>query len=246
MLLPLLKIGDCLSIYFYKFISIVLDRSLHNGAINMQATSLVDGARMNSWSATKAAIYCRVSTNQQTTDNQSAELNQVALNRGWTINATYVDQGISGTKDRSQRVGLDKLLKDATRGKFDTVMVWSIDRLGRSLQHLISIVNELRAIDVDLYIHKQALDTRTPSGQLCFSIFGALAEYERELICERVRAGLDRAKRNGIKLGRPTNLNDSVRAAIVALRAREVSIRRIAAQLKVGTGTVYQVLQASR
>jgi DNA invertase Pin-like site-specific DNA recombinase len=197
---------------------------------------------MKSPTTVKAAIYCRVSTNQQTTDNQSAELIQVALNRGWTITGTYLDHGISGSKDRSQRAALDQLLKDATRGKFDTVMVWSIDRLGRSLQHLITIVNDLRAINIDLYIHQQALDTRTPSGQLCFSIFGALAEYERELICERVRVGLDRAKRSGVKLGRPTNLNDSVRAAIVDLRGKKISIRRIAAQLRIGTGTVYQVL----
>lgn len=207
----------------------------------MAAKARVSGNSMSSRSI-QAAVYCRVSTNQQTTDNQSAELNQVAMNRGWTITATYLDQGISGSKDRSQRAALDQLLKDATRGKFDTVMVWSIDRLGRSLQHLITIVNELRAIDIDLYIHQQALDTRTPSGQLCFSIFGALAEYERELICERVRAGLDRAKRNGVRLGRPTNLNDSVRAAIVGLRANKVPIRRIASQLRIGTGTVYQVL----
>jgi DNA invertase Pin-like site-specific DNA recombinase len=138
------------------------------------------------------------------------------------------------------------MLKDATRGAFDLVAVWSIDRLGRSLQHLVETVNELRSVGVDLYVHQQALDTSTPAGKLAFSVFGALAEYERELIRERVRAGLERARGNGTKLGRPTNLNDSVRAAIVELRAREVSIHGIASQLRVGTGTVYKVLELAR
>ncbi len=137
------------------------------------------------------------------------------------------------------------MLKAALRREFDLVAVWSVDRLGRSLQHLVEMVNELHALGVDLYIHQQAIDTFTPAGKLAFSVFGALAEYERALIRERVKAGLDRAKRNGTKLGRPTNLNDSVRSAIVALRARDVSIRRIAAQLRVGTGTVYKVLGAA-
>jgi DNA invertase Pin-like site-specific DNA recombinase len=136
-------------------------------------------------------------------------------------------------------------LKDAVRGKFSLIAVWSIDRLGRSLQHLIETVNELKSVGVDLYLHQQAIDTSTPAGKLAFSVFGSLAEYERELIRERVKAGLERAKRNGTKLGRPTNLNDTVRAAIVALRAKEVSIRQIASQLKVGTGTIYKVLQAA-
>jgi DNA invertase Pin-like site-specific DNA recombinase len=192
--------------------------------------------------APKVAIYCRVSTNHQSTDNQSADLKRVAKSRGWTVEKFYIDHAISGAKDRSQRAGLDELLKDATRGKFDSVMVWSIDRLGRSLQHLITIVNELRAIGVDLYIHQQALDTRTPSGQLCFSIFGALAEYERELIKERVRAGLDRAKSKGVKLGRPTNLNPAMRTDILRMRLNKVSIRGIASRLRVGTGTVYKVI----
>jgi DNA invertase Pin-like site-specific DNA recombinase len=110
--------------------------------------------------------------------------------------------------------------------------VWSIDRLGRSLQHLIETVNELQAVGVDLYMHQQAIDTTTPAGKLAFSIFGAFSEFERSLIRERVKVGLERAKRNGIKLGRPTNLNSSVAAAITALRAKDHSIRKIAAHLR--------------
>jgi DNA invertase Pin-like site-specific DNA recombinase len=195
--------------------------------------------------ALRAALYSRVSTAAQSTDNQRYELERVSKARGWTTLAHYSDQGISGEKGRHDRPGLDALLKAATRGEIDVVAVWSLDRLGRSLQNLVETVNELHAVGVDLYIHQQALDTSTPAGKLAFSVFGALAEYERELIRERVKAGLERAKRNGTKLGRPTNLNDSVRAAIVELRARDMSIRRIAAQLRVGTGTVYQVLSSA-
>lgn len=193
----------------------------------------------------KVALYVRVSTNNQTTENQINELERVAQCRGWNIVAKYKDDGISGSKGRTERPALDALMKGATRREFDLIAVWSIDRLGRSLQHLVETVNELNSVGVDLYVHQQAIDTSTPAGKLAFSVFGALAEYERELIRDRVKAGLDRAKRNGTKLGRPTNLNESVKSAIVALRAKEHSIRHIAAQLRVGTGTVYKVLQAA-
>jgi DNA invertase Pin-like site-specific DNA recombinase len=184
----------------------------------------------------------RVSTPHQTTENQRLDLVRVASLRSWTIVETYTDHAISGAQDRTSRPALDRMLKDAVRGKFDLIAVWSLDRLGRSLQHLVETVNELRAVGVGLYLHQQALDTSTPAGKLAFSVFGALAEYERELIRERVRAGIERARRNGVRLGRPSNLNDTVRAAIIALRAKDVSIRQIASQLRVGTGTVYQVL----
>jgi DNA invertase Pin-like site-specific DNA recombinase len=195
--------------------------------------------------ALKVALYVRVSTASQTTENQRLELERVASLRGWTIVETYTDQGISGAKDRRERPALDKMLKDAVRGRFDLIAVWSIDRLGRSLQHLIETVNQLQSVGVDLYMHQQAIDTTTPAGKLAFSIFGAFSEFERSLIRERVKAGLDRAKRNGTKLGRPTNLNSSVAAPITALRAKDHSIRKIAAHLRVGTGTVYKVLRAA-
>lgn len=193
----------------------------------------------------RVAIYTRVSTSHQTTENQRIDLERVAALRGWTLIERYTDEGISGAKGRSDRPALDAMLKDAVRGKFDLIAVWSLDRLGRSLQHLIETVNQLQEVGVDLYMHQQAIDTSTASGKLAFSIFGAFAEFERSIIRERVRSGLDRAKRNGTKLGRPTNLNDAVRSAIVALRSKDVSIRQIASQLRVGTGTVYKVLQAA-
>jgi DNA invertase Pin-like site-specific DNA recombinase len=193
----------------------------------------------------RVALYCRVSTAHQRSDNQLQELERVASTRGWNVVRTFRDDGISGAKGREERPALDALLKAASRREIDLIAVWSIDRLGRSLQNLVTVVNDLQALGVGLFIYQQQLDTTTPSGKLCFSMFGAFAEFERNLIRDRVRVGLERAKKNGVKLGRPTNLNDSVRAAIVALRAQDHSIRHIAKQLRVGTGTVYQVLRAA-
>ena len=193
----------------------------------------------------RVALYGRVSTVHQSSDNQLQELERVASTRGWNVVRTFRDDGISGAKGRDERPALDALLKAASRREIDLIAVWSIDRLGRSLQHLVTVVNDLQALGVGLFIYQQQLDTTTPSGKLCFSMFGAFAEFERNLIRDRVRVGLERAKKNGVKLGRPTNLNDSVRAAIVALRAQDHSIRHIAKQLRVGTGTVYQVLRAA-
>ena len=193
----------------------------------------------------RVALYCRVSTAHQSSDNQLQELERVASTRGWNVVRTFRDDGISGAKGREERPALDALLKAASRREIDLIAVWSIDRLGRSLQNLVTVVNDLQALGVGLFIYQQQLDTTTPSGRLCFSMFGAFAEFERNLIRDRVRVGLERAKKNGVKLGRPTNLNDSVRAAIVALRAQDHSIRHIAKQLRVGTGTVYQVLRAA-
>jgi len=193
----------------------------------------------------RVALYGRVSTAHQSSDNQLLELERVASTRGWNVVRTFRDDGISGAKGRDERPALDALLKAASRREIDLIALWSIDRLGRSLQHLVTVVNDLQALGVGLFIYQQQLDTTTPSGKLCFSMFGAFAEFERNLIRDRVRVGLERAKKNGVKLGRPTNLNDSVRAAIVALRAQDHSIRHIAKQLRVGTGTVYQVLRAA-
>ena len=193
----------------------------------------------------RVALYCRVSTAHQSSDNQLQELERVASTRGWNVVRTFRDDGISGAKGREERPALDALLKAASRREIDLIAVWSIDRLGRSLQNLVTVVNDLQALGVGLFIYQQQLDTTTPSGKLCFSMFGAFAEFERNLIRDRGRIGLERAKKNGVKLGRPTNLNDSVRAAIVALRAQDHSIRHIARQLRVGTGTVYQVLRAA-
>ena len=135
------------------------------------------------------AIYARFSTLSQTVENQFQELREVAQRNGWHIVAELPDNGISGVKGRDQRPAFDQLLKRATRREYDLIMVWAIDRLGRSIQHLVGFMNDIQAMGVDLYVHQQAIDTTTPSGPMIFSIFSALGEYERELIRERIMAG---------------------------------------------------------
>jgi DNA invertase Pin-like site-specific DNA recombinase len=188
------------------------------------------------------AIYARVSTNKQTCENQLVELRRIAEQRGWNIVQEFIDEGISGAKGRSDRPALDAMLTMANRGKFDLVACWSIDRLGRSVQNLVEILNDMQALRVDLFFHQQGLDTSTPSGRMMFSVFSALAEYERGMIRERICAGLDRAKKKGTKLGRPTVMNDSMRSAVKLLRERGMAIGQIARELQCGVGTIYKVV----
>lgn len=190
----------------------------------------------------KIAIYARVSTDKQTCENQLIELRATAERMGYEIVSEYLDEGISGTKSRQDRPALNAMMKSATQRKFDLVMCWSIDRLGRSLQHLVEILNELQSLKVDLMFLQQGLDTSSASGRMMFSVFGALAEFERNLIRERVIAGQQRAKASGVKLGRPSKMNDGMRNAIQILREKGMGIKQIAKQLGVGIGTVYSVI----
>jgi DNA invertase Pin-like site-specific DNA recombinase len=154
-------------------------------------------------STKRAALYVRVSTDAQTVENQIRELRQVAKRRGWDVVEVYSDAGVSGAKGRNGRPGLDSLLKDASRRKFDIVMAWAIDRLGRSLSDLLDTIQHLEACGVDLYLDQQAIDTTTPMGKLVFQLTGAFAEFERTMIRQRIKAGLKRAVAQGVKLGRP-------------------------------------------
>ena len=190
----------------------------------------------------RIAIYARVSTDKQSTENQLLELRTLCSKLGYTIVQEYTDNGISGAKSQDERPALNLLLKDATRRKFDMVMCWSIDRLGRSLQHLVEILNELQALKIDLYFHQQGMDTSTPLGRMIFSVFGAIGEFERNLIRERVLAGQQRAKANGVKLGRPSKMNDGMRSAVKLLREKGMGIKQIARELQIGVGTVYSVI----
>jgi DNA invertase Pin-like site-specific DNA recombinase len=142
----------------------------------------------------RVAFYLRVSTGEQTTANQRLELEAVALARGWTVVALYEDQGVSGAKARRQRPQLDRLLKDALRGRFDLLAAWTVDRLGRSLPDLLATLGDLQAAGVGLYLHRQAVDTSTPSGRAMFAMLGVFAEFERAILQERIRAGLERAR----------------------------------------------------
>lgn len=151
----------------------------------------------------RVALYARVSTDKQSTENQLRELRQAADAKGWEVVAEYVDAGISGSKRLPDRPKGAALLRDATRGSFDVLASWSVDRLGRSLQDLVGTLAELQALGLDLYLHQQAIDTRTASGKAMFQMLGVFAEFERSMIVERVRSGLAKAKAHGTKSGAP-------------------------------------------
>jgi DNA invertase Pin-like site-specific DNA recombinase len=191
----------------------------------------------------RVAIYLRVSTGEQTTENQRCELEAVAERHGWGVVEFFEDAGISGAKGRDKRPGLDRLLKAVARRDVDMVAAWSVDRLGRSLIDLLDFLRELHAKGVDLFLHQQGLDTSTPSGRAMFQMLGVFAEFERSMIRERVMAGLSRARADGIQLGR-RRLEDSdadKATAIMAARATGTGIRCIARELGVGVGTVLRV-----
>lgn len=190
--------------------------------------------------ALRAAIYLRVSTNDQTTDNQQRELEAAAAARGWHVVGVYADAGVSGSKGRDKRPQLDLMLKDAVRRRFDVVMVWAVDRLGRSLPDLVSSMQELHGSKTDLFVLQQALDTTTPAGRAMFGMLGVFAEFERSMIQSRVNAGLSRARAAGVKLGRP-KVEAKVETAIRARLAAGEGILKVGKAVGVGTSTVQRV-----
>jgi DNA invertase Pin-like site-specific DNA recombinase len=192
----------------------------------------------------RAVLYLRVSTMDQTTANQERELREVAGRMGCEIVQVYKDHGISGAKGRDKRPAFDRLCRDAAQRKFDLVMAWSVDRLGRSLQDLVGFLSELHALRIDLFLHQQGLDTTTPGGKAMFQMLGVFAEFERSMIQERVRAGLRRAKEEGKKLGRPRRAPDLEKRILDALKARKTtgdSVRKIAARFGVAASTVQTI-----
>jgi DNA invertase Pin-like site-specific DNA recombinase len=182
----------------------------------------------------------RVSTKDQTTENQRRELMEVAERAGWDVVGIYRDEGISGAKGRDKRPGFDALLKAVTRRQVDMVAAWSVDRLGRSLQNLVDTLSALRSAGADLYLHKQALDTTTPAGRAMFGMLGVFAEFEREIIVERVHAGMATARAKGKQIGRPKASEQTV-ARIRELRARGVGKVKIARELGCGVSLVQRV-----
>jgi DNA invertase Pin-like site-specific DNA recombinase len=197
---------------------------------------------MKATTVRRAAIYARVSTGSQTTENQVRELRQVAERHGWLVVAEFKDKGISGAKGRDARPGLEALMQAVARREIDMVLAWSVDRLGRSLQNLIEFLGELHGKRVDLYLHQQGLDTSTPAGKALFQMMGVFAEFERAMIRERVRSGLARARAQGKRLGRPRNNNAKQLAAVMRLRGQGVGIGKIARQLRVGVSYVQRVV----
>jgi DNA invertase Pin-like site-specific DNA recombinase len=151
----------------------------------------------------RVALYLRVSTSEQTTDNQRRELAQACERHQWSIVQVFEDAGISGAKGREDRPAFDKLHKAIARREFDLVAAWSVDRIGRSLQDLIAFLGDIHAAGIGLYLHQQGLDTTTPSGRAMFQMMGVFAEFERAMIAERTKAGLRRALASGKRLGRP-------------------------------------------
>ena len=193
----------------------------------------------------RVALYLRVSTGEQTTENQRRELEQVARRSGWQVVEVYEDKGISGANGREKRPGLDKLLRDATARKFDLLAAWSVDRLGRSLQHLVALLVELQALRVGLYLHRQQLDTTTPSGKALFGMLAVFAEFEREMIVERIAAGIARAMAKGVRFGRPA-LSPATIKKVLALRREGHSMRIVAEKANISIGTVHKIIKASQ
>ena len=191
----------------------------------------------------RCAIYTRVSTDDQTTQNQILELKEIAQRKGLTVVSEFTDEGVSGAKGRDKRTGFDNLIKGAIKKDFDTILVWSVDRLGRSLQDLVSFLNEIHSVACALYIHQSGVDTSTPAGKMMFQMCGVFAEFERGMIRERVKSGQDRAKSQGKHIGRPSNLNDGLVHSVKYMRDQGVGIRKIARELKIGVSTVYKGLE---
>lgn len=188
----------------------------------------------------RAALYLRVSTDGQTTENQRLALTEVAERRGWAVAAVYEDAGISGSKDRAARPGFDAMMKDATRRRFDVVACWSIDRLGRSTATVAAALAELEAAGVAVYADKEGMDATTPHGRAMLQMAAVFAELERGMIRERVNAGLARAKAQGKRLGRPP-VSPKTERAIRAELATGAGILKVAKALGVGVGTVSRI-----
>jgi DNA invertase Pin-like site-specific DNA recombinase len=190
----------------------------------------------------KAVIYSRVSTNEQTVENQLKVLREVAEKRGLEVVREISDEGISGAKGRDERQGFDELIKGSVKNEWDIILVWDVSRLGRSLKHLVSFLEDIQSAHCDMYIHQSGIDTSTASGKMMFGMLSVFSEFERSMIRERVIAGQQRAKSEGKHIGRPTNVNDGIINAVYQLRQNNVPISRIAKDLQIGVGTVYKIL----
>jgi len=189
----------------------------------------------------RVAIYCRVSTLDQSTDSQLLDLRRYVAERQWNIYKEYVDEGISGTKD--SRPALDELMDAARKRLFDMVLVWRFDRFARSTKHLILALEEFRNLGIDFISYQENIDTSSPLGSAIFTIISAVAQLERDIIAERVKAGLRRAKENGKKLGRPRGTALDVEK-IRGLRKKGWSLKQIAKALNTSKSSVARLLKA--
>ncbi len=192
----------------------------------------------------RAGIYVRVSTNEQDTSNQRIALEQVASQRGWNVVEVFTDHGISGSKGRKKRPAFDRMCKAASDGKIDIIMVWAIDRLGRSLANVATCLAELREQNVAAFILQQNVDGTTSSGKAMLGMAAVFAEFERDMLRDRIHAGLARARAQGKKLGRPTSVTVRTEKHIRTLRAKGHGMLRIARELGCGVSTVQRVSAA--
>jgi len=194
--------------------------------------------------AKRVVLYARVSTSGQSTDNQLEALRAVAVRHGWTVVKEYVDKGISGARGREGRPAFDQMCQGVARREFDLIAAWSVDRLGRSLQDLVTFLSEVHAKHVDLYLDQQGIDTTTPAGKALFGMMGVFATFEREIIVERVKAGIKRAKAAGKVFGRP-RVGEAMERKVMALRAEGRGMCWIGKKLDIAPGTVKRIIDAT-
>jgi DNA invertase Pin-like site-specific DNA recombinase len=190
----------------------------------------------------RVGIYLRVSKDDQTSDNQRLELMRVAEQRNWDVVEIYLDHAVSDRKDK--RPALDRLVRDATRGKLDVVAAWSIDRLGRSLVHVVNLLADLTEKKVAVYLHQQNVDSTTSAGKAMLGMCAVFAEFEWNSISDRIKSGVERARSQGKRIGRPSTVTTATEAQIRKLRATGAGKLKIAKQLGVGVSTVQRVLAA--
>ena len=193
----------------------------------------------------KVAIYTRVSTLDQTIDNQLIELRDHCSKMEWEVVKEYADEGLSGTLSREKRPALNALIKDAYRKRFDSVVCWDISRIGRSMKELVLFLSDMKDRNVGICSVRQGFDTSTSMGEIMFQFVGILSSWEREMIRERTLAGLERAKSEGKTLGRRKVTTESMTAKIVELRNGKKTIREIASEVGVSRGTVSNVLKVA-
>ncbi len=191
--------------------------------------------------STRVAIYCRVSTLDQSNDSQLLDLKRYIQERGWHTFREYCDNGISGTKD--SRPALNELMDDAKKRKFDAVLVWRFDRFARSTRHLINALEEFKNLGIDFVSYQENIDTSSPLGSAIFTIISAVAQLERDIIAERVKAGLRRAKENGVTIGRPRLTVD--RQEVLRLRAQGLSLRKIGETVGISKDSVANLLKTA-
>lgn len=187
----------------------------------------------------RAAIYARVSTGEQTPENQLIRLRELAARAGYEVVGEYVETVSGASQSRPE---LDRMMRDAARRRFDVLLAWDVSRLGRSLTQLVGLFEALRALGVDLILDRQGVDTNTPAGRALLGMAAVFAEFERAMIVERTKAGMERARARGAQIGRAP-VGDGTVAAIRSLRAQGVSMDKIARQLKVGKGVSQRVCQ---